>query len=136
MADASSSGSAFAQFNSEAAGLFSAVIIDPAAARDLLLQAAAGDHRAAVLFRLLTAAMTEPNWCDGSRLCGPCDHEFRALPSSFLLLLPHRDATAAVSTGLCSACDAGRPIEEIPHRIWRGLRPLAAANLHRDGGCA
>jgi hypothetical protein len=80
--------------------------------------------------------MTEPNCRDGSRLCGLCDHAFYALPWSFLLLLPHRDATAAVSTGMCRDCDAGGPVEEIAGRIWPGLRPLAAANLHRDGGRA
>jgi hypothetical protein len=119
------------QLNAEAGGAFNAVIIDPAGARGLLIQAAFGDRQAKVLFRFFAKALAEPGWHDGSRLCGLCDHSFREPPSSFFLLLPLRDDPGvAITTGLCGSCDAGS-VEEIIPRIWPGLRRLDRANLHR-----
>jgi hypothetical protein len=126
-----------AQLDAEAGGIFNAALIDPAAARGLFRQAVAGDRQAGALFRLLLTALAEPNWLDGSRLCACCDHEFHELPAAFVLLVPRRDDPGVfIAVGLCAECDAGQPVEEIIREVWPGLRPLAAANLHRNGGRA
>jgi hypothetical protein len=94
------------------AGDINAVVIGPAAARELQKQAAAGDRQAKTLLRCLITALIEPDWHDGSWLCGRCNHVFRELPRTFLLLVPcYRDAGVFIAVGFCDACDAGKLAE-------------------------
>jgi hypothetical protein len=93
------------------AGGVDAVVVGPAAARELQKQAVAGDRQAKTLLQCLITALIEPDWHDGSWLCGRCNHVFRELPRTFLLLVPRYRDALFIAVGFCDACDAGKLAE-------------------------
>jgi hypothetical protein len=102
---------AFAQLAANTGGI-NAVVVGPAAARDLQRQAAAGDRQAKILLRSLVTALIEPDWHTGEWWCGLCEHRFRELPTSFLLLVPrHRDSGVFLVVGFCHTCNTEKPID-------------------------